>query len=85
MGGRAERVPAASDEVREWETRVEEARRDFEAVSDVVKVEIALFERRRVGDFKVAVVQYLEALANCQAQMVKHWEEFLPEVRAILF
>ncbi len=85
MGGKAEKVPAASDEVREWERRVDDARRNFHQVSEVVKREIGLFERYRVRDFKTAVVQYLEALMTCQMQMVKHWEDFLPQVKAVLF
>lgn len=85
MGGRSDKVPAASEEVAEWESKLEEGQNNFRKISEVVKVEIELFERYRVQDFKVAIVQYLEALMNCQMQMVKHWEEFLPEVKSILF
>ena len=85
MGGRADKVPAATDEVAEWERRLEDSQVNFERVSHVVRREIGLFERRRVIDFKGAVVHYLEALMACQLQMVAHWEEFLPEVKAILF
>ena len=35
--------------------------------------------------FQAAAVRYLEALLGCQVQMAQHWEEFLPEVKAILF
>ena len=72
-------------QVREWERRLEESGENFARVSRVVRREIGLFERYRVRDFRCAVVQYLEALLACQAQMVGHWEEFLPEVKAILF
>lgn len=85
MGGRTDKIPAANDEVLDWEARLEENQDNFNRISRVIKVEIDLFERYRVKDFKVAILQYLEALMNCQLQLVKHWEDFLPEVKSILF
>ena len=85
MGGKMDKIPTAGEEVIEWEGRLQEGQDNFKRISEVVKTEIDLFERYRVKDFKVAIVQYLEALMNCQMQMVKHWEEFLPEVKSILF
>lgn len=85
MGGKGEKLPQASEEVTEWETKLEEGRDNFAKISKVVKFEIDLFERYRVKDFKVAIVNYLEALMHCQLLMVKHWQEFLPEVKSILF
>ncbi|TRY70959.1 hypothetical protein TCAL_11623 [Tigriopus californicus] len=85
MGGRTDKIPIANEEVIEWELRLEENQVNFNRISEVIKVEIALFERYRVKDFKVAIIQYLEALMKCQLQMVKHWEDFLPEVKNILY
>lgn len=85
MGGRTDKIPIANEEVIEWELRLEENQVHFNKISEVIKVEIALFERYRVKDFKVAIIQYLEALMKCQLQMVKHWEDFLPEVKNILY
>ena len=85
MGGRTDKIPVANEEVLEWEARLEESQANFNRISRVIKVEIDLFERYRVKDFKVAIVQYLEALMNCQLVLVKHWEEFLPEVKNTLF
>ena len=85
MGGRAEKLPSANEEVIEWENRLEETQAHFNQISRVIKIEIDLFERYRVRDFKAAIVQYMEALMTCQLQLVRHWEEFLPEVKSILF
>ncbi len=85
MSGRVEKLPAADEEVREWERRVEQGGERFRRVSAVIKTEVELFERYRVRDFKSAVIRYLEALMNCQLQLVKQWEEFLPEAKSILF
>ena len=85
MGGRVDKLPAANEEAIEWEHRLEETQAHFNSISLIIKTEIDLFERYRVRDFKAAIVQYMEALMNCQLQLVKHWEEFLPEVKNILF
>ena len=85
MGGRSDKLPAANEEVIEWENRLEETQAHFNQISRVIKIEIDLFERYRLKDFKVSIIQYMEALMNCQLQLVKHWEEFLPEVKNILF
>ena len=85
MGGKSDKIPAANEEVLEWETRLEDSQENFNQISQTIKGEIDFFERYRVKDFKYAILQYLEALMNCQLQMVKHWEEFLPEVKNILF
>eukprot|EP00095_Tigriopus_kingsejongensis_P004546 snap_masked-scaffold893_size84343-processed-gene-0.3 protein:Tk04546 transcript:snap_masked-scaffold893_size84343-processed-gene-0.3-mRNA-1 annotation:"sorting nexin-2" len=85
MGGRTDKIPVANEEVMEWEARVEENQASFNKISEVIRVEIELFERYRVKDFKIAIIQYLEALMTCQLQMVRHWEEFIPEVKNILY
>ena len=78
-------MPAANEEVSEWEMRLEENQETFNRISKTIKGEVELFERYRVKDFKVAIIKYLEALMVCQLQMVKNWEEFLPEVKNILY
>ena len=85
MGGRHDKIPVANEEVLEWEARLEECQENFNKISEVIKVEIDLFERYRVKDFKGAILKYLEALLGAQLLLVKHWEEFIPEVKNILF
>lgn len=84
MGNKLDKIPAATEEVQEWETKLEESRANFIKVSDVVKAEIDFFERYRVKDFKASVIQYMEELMDCQTQMVQYWEEFLPKVKSSL-
>ena len=85
MGGRMDKLPMANDDVTEWENRLEEAQANFVKISKVIKVEIEFFERYRVKDFKSSIIAYLESLMECQAQLVNHWEEFLPEVKNSLY
>ena len=80
-----DKLPMATDDVSEWENRLEEAQANFDKISQVIKVEIDFFERYRVKDFKNSIIAYLEMLMECQAQLVNHWEEFLPEVKNSLY
>lgn len=85
MGGKSDKMPAANEEVIEWENRLVENQDNFNKISNVIKNEIDFFERYRVKDFKISFIQYLEALMKCQVEMVKHWEEFLPDVKSVLY
>uniref|UniRef100_A0A8C1Q1W8 Sorting nexin 1b n=1 Tax=Cyprinus carpio TaxID=7962 RepID=A0A8C1Q1W8_CYPCA len=40
-------------------------------------------QKERARDFKQHIVKYLESLLHTQHRLVKYWEDFLPEVKAI--
>uniref|UniRef100_A0A5F8H9P8 Sorting nexin-2 n=1 Tax=Monodelphis domestica TaxID=13616 RepID=A0A5F8H9P8_MONDO len=40
-------------------------------------------EKERVKDFKTVIIKYLESLVQTQQQLIKYWEAFLPEAKAI--
>ncbi|KTG07200.1 hypothetical protein cypCar_00036644 [Cyprinus carpio] len=40
-------------------------------------------EKDRVKDFRVVIIKYLESLVHTQQQLIKYWEAFLPEAKAI--
>ncbi|XP_076859621.1 sorting nexin-2 isoform X3 [Brachyhypopomus gauderio] len=40
-------------------------------------------EKQRVKDFKLVIIKYLESLVHTQQQLIKYWEAFLPEAKAI--
>lgn len=50
----------------------------------MIKLEIERFEECRIEDFKNTLVKYLENHMEHQAQLVKIWENFLPEAKAIV-
>ncbi|XP_058237722.1 sorting nexin-1-like isoform X2 [Hemibagrus wyckioides] len=67
-----------------WEARVNQCERDFERISSTLKKEVYRFEKNKCRDFKHHIVKYLESLLCLQHQMVKCWEAFLPEAKAIM-
>ncbi|KAK3731460.1 hypothetical protein QZH41_013655 [Actinostola sp. cb2023] len=83
LAGKNEKLPQAQDEVKEWEQKVEKGQEDFENISKIIRKEISRFENTRVIDFRQAIVKYLEAMMETQQQLIKHWEGFLPEAKAI--
>ncbi|KAK3526438.1 hypothetical protein QTP70_025470 [Hemibagrus guttatus] len=78
-----DKLQQAKDEITEWESKVSQYERDFERVSATVRKEVLRFEKERARDFKKQIVRYLESLLNSQQQLIKYWEAFLPEAKAI--
>ncbi|MCI4382073.1 hypothetical protein PGIGA_G00259350 [Pangasianodon gigas] len=78
-----DKLQQAKDEITEWESKVSQYERDFERVSATVRKEVMRFEKEKARDFKKQVVRYLDSLLNSQQQLIKYWEAFLPEAKAI--
>ncbi|XP_008071367.1 sorting nexin-2 isoform X1 [Carlito syrichta] len=71
------------EEIEEWEAKVQQGERDFEQISKTIRKEVGRFEKERVKDFKTVIIKYLESLVQTQQQLIKYWESFLPEAKAI--
>jgi len=83
MAGRSDKVAQAVEEVNEWESKVNRGQEEFENISKTIKIELEKFEVTRVQDFKNNIIKYMESLLETQQQLIKHWEGFLPEAKAI--
>ncbi|XP_061745053.1 sorting nexin-2 isoform X2 [Nerophis ophidion] len=77
------KVQPAKDHIKELEVKVQQGERDFEKISGSIRREVGRFERERVSDFKKFFIKYLEVLVSTQQQVIKYWEAFLPEAKAI--
>uniref|UniRef100_A0A8D3CS45 Sorting nexin 2 n=1 Tax=Scophthalmus maximus TaxID=52904 RepID=A0A8D3CS45_SCOMX len=65
------------------EAKVHQGERDFEQISKTIRKEVGRFEKERVKDFKTIIIKYLESLVQTQQQLIKYWDAFLPEAKAI--
>lgn len=83
LANRPDKVALANEEVQEWEAKVNRGQEEFELISKTIKLELDKFELNRVNDFKASIVKYMESLLQTQLQLIKHWESFLPEAKAI--
>lgn len=84
LNGRQDKLGQAAVEVIEWEAKVERGQDSFDKISKMIKLEMERFEECRVEDFKNTLIKYLENHMEHQAQLVKIWESFLPEAKAIV-
>uniref|UniRef100_A0A3Q3E0H1 Sorting nexin-2 n=2 Tax=Labrus bergylta TaxID=56723 RepID=A0A3Q3E0H1_9LABR len=78
-----DKLQQAKDEIKELEVKVQQGERDFEQISKTIRKEVSRFEKERVKDFKAIIIKYLESLVQTQQQLIKYWEAFLPEAKAI--
>jgi sorting nexin-1/2 len=83
LAGRTDKVPAATEEVVEWEAKVSRGQEEFETISKTIRQELEKFEENRIQDFKINIIKYMESLLETQQQLIKYWEAFLPEAKAI--
>ncbi|KAM7397075.1 hypothetical protein PAMP_020072 [Pampus punctatissimus] len=78
-----DKLQVAKEEITEWEAKVTQYERDFERVSATVRKEVVRFEKEKAKNFKRQIIQYLESQLQSQQQLIKYWEAFLPEAKAI--
>ncbi|XP_004267477.1 sorting nexin-2 isoform X1 [Orcinus orca] len=83
VANKPDKIQQAKNEIREWEAKVQQGERDFEQISKTIRKEVGRFEKQRVKDFKTVIIKYLESLVQTQQQLIKYWEAFLPEAKAI--
>ncbi|XP_059190519.1 sorting nexin-1a [Centropristis striata] len=78
-----DKLQLAKEEIAEWEAKVTQYERDFERVSATVRKEVVRFEKEKARNCKREIIHYLECLLQTQQQLIKYWEAFLPEAKAI--
>lgn len=81
--GKIDKVGQTQAEIAEWERSVEKGKENFQKICKNIRKEIIRFEKLRINDFKNNVIKYLEVLMENQEKLIKYWEAFLPEAKAI--
>ncbi|CAH1796001.1 unnamed protein product [Owenia fusiformis] len=84
LARKTDKVPMAAAEITEWEDKVEKGEKEFDEISKTIRKEIGKFDINRVKDFKSIIIKYLETLVNNQQKLIKYWQAFLPEAKAIV-
>uniref|UniRef100_A0A7N9B056 Sorting nexin-2 n=1 Tax=Mastacembelus armatus TaxID=205130 RepID=A0A7N9B056_9TELE len=78
-----DKLQQAKEEITEWEARVTQYERDFDRTGMTVRKEVLRFEKEKAKDFKSQIIKYLESMLQSQQRLIKFWEAFLPEAKAI--
>ncbi|XP_074667374.1 sorting nexin-2-like isoform X5 [Strix aluco] len=68
LANRPDKLQQAKDDIKEWETKVQQGEKDFEQISKTIHEEVQRFEMERVKDFKTVIIKYLESLVQAQQQ-----------------
>ncbi|XP_053614432.1 sorting nexin-2 isoform X2 [Plodia interpunctella] len=83
LANRPEKIEQASNEIIEWEAKVERGQQEFDQISSVIKKELERWEEARLTELRLTLLRYLELHMQHQAQALRYWDAFLPEARAI--
>ncbi|CAH0401390.1 unnamed protein product [Chilo suppressalis] len=83
LANRPEKIEQASNEIIEWEAKVERGQQEFDTISRVIKKELERWEEVRLTELRATILRYLEEHMKHQAQSIRYWDAFLPEARAI--
>ncbi|CAN9505469.1 unnamed protein product [Ophioblennius macclurei] len=83
LTNKPDKLQQAKDEIKELEGKAQQDEREFEQISKTIRKEVNRFEKERVRNFKSIIIKYLESLLQNQQQLIKYWEAFLPEAKAI--
>ncbi|CAH4029138.1 unnamed protein product [Pieris brassicae] len=83
IANRPEKIELASNEIIEWESKVERCHTEFDTISRVIKKELERWEEIRVSELRATILRYLEEHMKHQAQSIRYWDGFLPEAHAI--
>lgn len=67
-----------SQDIAEYEARVQRGQEEFEKISKTIKKDVEKFELDRVKEFQANMVKYLETLLDGQKKLVEYWERFTP-------
>uniref|UniRef100_A0A673ZJS1 Sorting nexin-2 n=1 Tax=Salmo trutta TaxID=8032 RepID=A0A673ZJS1_SALTR len=73
FANKPDKLQQAQDEIKELEGKVQQGEKDFELISKTIRKEVSRFEKERVKDFKVVIIQYLESLVQTQQQVQQIW------------
>ncbi|XP_061133111.1 sorting nexin-1-like isoform X1 [Syngnathus typhle] len=78
-----DKLQQAKEEIAEWEATVTQHESDFDRICMTVRKEVLRFEKEKNKDLKAQIIKYLESMLQSKQRLIKFWEAFLPEAKAI--
>jgi len=77
------RGPSLDDEIRQTKSQLEEAKRQFELVTERVLDEMDRFKREKLVDFKRIVLDYVQLQIEYNQKVEESWRTLLPALKAL--
>ncbi|TPX49551.1 hypothetical protein SeMB42_g02583 [Synchytrium endobioticum] len=78
--GRQDRRVQLGAEIDEAESAVEQAKKDFEEISRLLRSELARFDVEKVADFAESMRQFLKDFGDSQNEIIAQWESYFSRV-----
>lgn len=69
IANRTDKIDAAQKEIVDWEAKVQRCQQEFDEISQEIKKEMERFEVKRIQDFKLIIIKYLEDQMAHQQQV----------------
>jgi len=79
-----DKIEAADKEAQDADVRMKEARDRYMDIARLCKKELERFDIIKIRDFQQMCVTYIEEVMNMEQLIMKEWESFLPEAKAIV-
>lgn len=81
--GKFEKGEQAARDVLEAETTVQTTKKSMEDLTERLRAELGRFDATKVKEFRKMILGQVEALMTMEHQILKAWEQFLPEAKNI--
>jgi len=78
-----EKLTEATNNVDDAERKAKEALASYVEIARRVKQELERFDVLKIRDFTHTCIQYVKEIMNMEQLIIKEWEAFLPEAKAI--
>jgi len=78
-----EKLTEATNNVQDAERKAKEALASYVEIARRVKQELERFDVLKIRDFTHTCIQYVKEIMNMEQLIIKEWEAFLPEAKAI--
>ena len=80
---KAGKIASAKDDLDAAVAAEAEASASFEAVTDVVRQELARFEGEKILDLRASLVAVVESFISAESELIDIWQGLMPAVKAI--
>ncbi|KAJ3047655.1 Vacuolar protein sorting-associated protein 5 [Rhizophlyctis rosea] len=80
---RSDKIAAMGTEIEEATKQVESTKRDFEEVSNRLRMELDRFDREKISAFAASLRGFLRSILETQKEVVALWQSYFEEAQSV--
>lgn len=81
--GKQDKKEQAAREVLEAESQVQSTKKAYDDITTKLRDELTAFEKTKANEFRDMLIQFVETMMTMEHQILKAWEQFLPDAKGI--